>query len=69
MSDDVEAAERIGRYVLIRDVEGRRIALAPHAVAAACEDDSGTLLMLPAGRLVIIPRPIEEVLGLLSPRG
>jgi hypothetical protein len=43
---------RIGRFVVLRDVEGKRHAMAAAAVAALCECDDGTLLMVPGGRLV-----------------
>ena len=62
--------QRVGRFVLMHDVEGRRHALAAGSVAALCEvDDGSSLLMLPGGRLVNVPRPLELVLDWLDGRG
>lgn len=60
---------RIGRFVLIRDIEGRMHAVAAGSVAAACETDDGTLLMLPGGRMVHVARPMMRVLSWLDGRG
>ena len=51
MSDD--QGERFGRYVVIRDREGRRHALSTGAVPAICEDEGVLTLLLPGGRVVI----------------
>ena len=66
---EVEDGQRIGRYVLVRDIEGRLHALAATAVSAACETDDGALLMLPGGRMVHVPRPLLSVLGWLDGKG
>jgi len=55
--------ERIGRYVVVRDIDGRRHALAAGAVSAMCETDDGVVLVLPGGRLLQVPRSLEVVLG------
>jgi hypothetical protein len=57
---------RIGRFVVIRDIEGNRHAVAASAVAALCETDDGTLLMLPGGRLVQVQQGFEIVLNWLA---
>ena len=60
---------RVGRYVIVRDVDGRMHALASNAVGAACETDDGTLLMLPGAKLVHVPRKLSTVLQWLDGRG
>ncbi len=56
---------RIGRFVVLRDVEGKRHAVAAGAVAALCETDDGTLLMLPGGRLVLVQQGLGVILSWL----
>ena len=51
---------RIGRFVVIRDVEGNRPAVAAAAVAALCETDDGTLLMLPGWREPDYAEPVDR---------
>lgn len=58
--------QRVGRFVIVRDIEGRVHALAVGSVAAACETEDGTLLMLPGGRMVHVPRILTVVLGWLD---
>ena len=65
----LEEGERVGRFVVVRDVEGRVHALAASSVAAVCETDDGALLMLPGGRMVHVPRPLRVVLDWLDGRG
>ncbi len=60
---------RIGRFVVLRDTDGRVHAVAAGSVAAICETDDGTLLMLPGARMVHVPRPMAVVLGWLDGRG
>ena len=56
-----------GRYVLVRDRDGRRTALARHAVSAVCEaEDGGTVLLLPGGRVVRVEEDLDTVLGWLA---
>lgn len=61
--------ERVGRFVVLRDVEGRVHAVAAGSVGAVCETDDGTMLMLPGARLLHVPRPMAVVLGWLDGRG
>ena len=67
--EDLEEGGRVGRYVLVRDVAGLLHAISPLAVAALCEDDGGTLLLLPGGRLVQLPQGMATVLSWFDVRG
>lgn len=60
---------RVGRFVVVRDMDGRTHAVAAQSVAAACETDDGTVLMLPGGKLVHVPRALATVLDWLDGRG
>ena len=60
---------RIGRFVVLRDVNGVTHAVAAGSVAAICETDDGALLMLPGGKLVQVPQAVEVVLEWLDGRG
>ena len=59
---------RIGRFVVLRDLEGRSVAIAVGAVAAITDTDDGALLMLPGGRMVHVPQTMETVLAWLDGR-
>ena len=66
--DTVEDGTRLGRYVLLRDVEGRRHALAATSVVALSETDAGdTLLYLPGGRMLRIATPLATALAWITP--
>lgn len=58
----LEEGERIGRFVILRDVDGRTHAVAAGSVAAVCQTDEGALVMLPGGRLVHVSQQIDVVL-------
>ncbi len=60
--------ERVGRYVVVRDVDGRLHALSAGAVSAICETDEGSLLLLPGGRTVHVNHSLPTVLGWLGAR-
>ena len=60
---------RIGRFVLLRDLEGRSLAVAVGAVSAVSETDDGALLVLPGGRMIQVPQAMETVLAWLDGRG
>lgn len=64
--DPMEEGERFGRFVVLRDVEGRVHAVAVGAVSAVCETDDGALLLMPGGRMIQVDRPLEVVLGWLE---
>jgi hypothetical protein len=60
--------ERVGRFLVLRDRDGHMHAVSSGAVAAICEVDDGTLLMLPAGRLIHVERPMSQILAWLDGR-
>lgn len=61
--------ERIGRFLVLRDVDGRLHAVSAGVIGAMCECDEGTLIMLPGGRMVQVSRPLEVLLAWLDGRG
>ncbi|WP_458098448.1 hypothetical protein [Roseomonas sp. WA12] len=70
-SDGVLAdGSRIGRFLVVRDVDGRRHALAASAVIAVSEtEDSDTLLLLPGGRALRLCVSLPQLLAWLDGRG
>lgn len=68
-ADPLEEGDRVGRYLVIRDVDGRRHAIGAGAVAAVSEAEDGSLLVLPGGRLLQVPWAMERVLAWLDGRG
>jgi hypothetical protein len=61
---------RIGRFVVLRDVDGRVHAVAVGSVSAVSEmDDGETVLILPGGRMVRVDRRLVTVVGWLDGRG
>jgi hypothetical protein len=61
---------RVGRYVVIRDADGRLHGIAAAAVSAVCDDDAGgALLLLPGGRMVKVGEPVDVVLSWLAGGG
>jgi hypothetical protein len=64
--DPVQEGSRIGRYVLLRDADGRLHALSATAVAALCETDDGCLLMLPGGNVMQVTHSMARVLAWLT---
>jgi hypothetical protein len=68
--DALADGTRVGRYVVLRDVDGRTHALATTAVAAVCADpEGGCTLLLPGGRMVRVDQPLELVLAWLGGQG
>jgi putative aminopeptidase FrvX len=66
----LEMGTRIGRYVVVRDADGRLHGLAATAVSAVCDDDAGgALLLLPGGRMVRVSEPVDVVLSWLAGGG
>lgn len=57
--------ERVGRFVVLRDADGRLHAVAATAVAAVCEEDGASVLLLPGGRMIRVEQGMETVLGWL----
>lgn len=55
------------RYVVLRDRDGRRTAVARGAVSAVSEaEDGGALLYLPGGRVACVDEDLDAVLGWLA---
>ena len=54
---------RVGRYVLLRDLDGVSYAVSAGAVAVMCEDDDGCALVLSGGRSLVVPRSMRTVLS------
>ena len=61
--------QRVGRFVLMRDVEGRLHAVASGSIAIVGQTEDGSLLMLPGGRLLHVPQPMWRVLTWLDGLG
>ena len=68
-SGRLHEGDRVGRFVVVRDLEGRTHAVAAQSVAAVCETDDGALLLLSGGRIVHVGRSMRKVLGWLDGRG
>ena len=78
MSDDgshvvrdgvLHEGQRLGRFILLRDVDGVACAVSAGAVSALRETDGGTLLMISGGKLLEVPRAMRTVLEWLDGRG
>lgn len=70
MREQLSDGTRVGRFVVLRDIDGRVHAVAAGSVAAACETEDGdTLLMLPGARVVRVSQRLETVLGWLGGNG
>ena len=65
----LEEGDRVGRFVILRDAEGRLHAVAASSVTAVCEEEGASILLLPGGRLIRVERALETVLGWLSGSG
>ena len=68
VDDTLNEGERVGRFVVFRDLEGNAHAIAASSVAAACQTDDGTMLLLPGGRMVHVPQAMPVVLAWLDGR-
>lgn len=73
MSDrggDLSEGVRVGRFVVVRDVDGRLHAVAATAVSAICPaDDDGCVLLLPGARLLRVEQSLSTVLAWLDTGG
>ncbi len=72
-SDDIgpvnlAEGERLGRFVILRSRDGTLCGIAAGSVVAVCEIDDGSLLMLPAGRVIEVPQSLATVLAWLDGR-
>ena len=61
-----QEGERIGRFVVLRDPEGRLHAIAATSVSAICETDDGVVLLLPGGRMMKVEQDMATVLEWLE---
>ena len=67
--DGLREGARVGRYVVVRDIEGHWYAVAAGAVSALREGEDGTTIaMLPGGKLMHLPQPLQRVLAWLDGR-
>ena len=58
----MEPVERLGRFLLLRDLEGTLYAIAPLAVlVAAATEDGGTVAMLVGGRAIRFSEDVRTV--------
>ena len=60
--------DRVGRFVVLIDRDGRMHAVAGGAVGAICQTDDGSLLLLPGGRPIHVGYPLATVLAWLDGR-
>ena len=68
-SASLEDGQRVGRFVILRDLGGHVHAVSAVSVGAVCETDDGSLLLLPGGRLVHVGQSLATVLAWLDGRG
>jgi hypothetical protein len=61
-----ENGQRIGRFVFLRDVNGKPYALAVTSVTALYEEDGDSWMMMSGGRLVCVPHTLPTVLSWLE---
>jgi hypothetical protein len=66
MGDNLAEGDRVGRFIILRDVGGITHAVAVGSVAAMCETDEGVFMMLPGGRLIHIPQSMAVILEWLG---
>ena len=59
---------RVGRFVILRDLEGHLHAIAAGSIGAICETDDGSLILLPGGRLLQVSQPLVKLLDWLDGR-
>lgn len=67
MTDNIIDGQRIGRYIILRDVNGQTHAVSINAVTALANLDDGTLILLPGGRLLHVPIAMSDILVWLNP--
>ena len=59
--------ERLGRFLLLHDAEGRLVAVAPTALlVAAATDDGGTVAVLAGGKALRFDEDVPTVVGWFS---
>jgi hypothetical protein len=60
---------RTGRYLLLRDRDGLRHAIRSGSILAISDADGSeglTVILLPGGRILVVPIPLDEILGWLD---
>jgi hypothetical protein len=62
----LEEGDRVGRFVILRDVDGRLHAILATSVSLVCEADSGCMVLLPGGRAIMVERDVGQVLTWLG---
>ena len=65
---ELEEGQRVGRFLVLRDVDGCRFAVAAGAISAVRDTDHGTLMLLSGSRMLHVSRPMETVLAWLDGR-
>ncbi len=58
--------QRVGRFVIVRDVDGRLHAVAAGSVVALCAVEDETLLLLPGSRVIRTAHPLRTILAWLT---
>jgi hypothetical protein len=66
MHEVIDEGTRVGRFIVLRDVNGRRHGIAAGSVAAVCDNDEGVLLLLPGGRIVQVAQSLDVILAWLT---
>ena len=66
MSDSLVEGQRIGRFIIVRDISGQRHAIAAGAVTALAETDDGALILLAGGRMVHLSQPLQRIIQWLG---
>jgi hypothetical protein len=66
---ELQEGQRVGRFVVLHDLDGHVHAVAAGSVGAVCATDEGAIVLLPGGRLIHVGRPMETVLAWLDGRG
>ena len=69
MNPELQEGERVGRFVVFRDLDGQVHAVAAGSVGAVCQTDEGAIILLPGGRLIHSGRSLATVLAWLDGRG
>jgi hypothetical protein len=68
LDQTMQEGTRVGRFVILRDIEGQIHAVAVGSVPALRETEDGTLLMLHGGKLLHVCHPLAQVLTWLDGR-
>lgn len=64
--DIMTDGQRVGRFLLLRDVNGQNHAVSTSAITALADLDDGTLILLPGGRLLNVPNAMTDILVWLN---